>query len=98
MSQTNRFDFHKVLLLGSGALKIGEAGEFDYPGSQGLKALEEEGIETILINPNIATVQTSDGFADKIYFFPVTPSFVEKDIEKESPAGILLPFGGTTAP
>ncbi len=97
MSQTYRFDFHKVLLLGSGALKIGEAGEFDYSGSQALKALKEEGIETILINPNIATVQTSDGFADKIYFLPVTPYFVEKVIEKERPDGILLAFGGQTA-
>ena len=87
----------KVLLMGSGALKIGEAGEFDYSGSQALKALKEEGIETILINPNIATVQTSDGFADKIYFLPVTPYFVEKVIEKERPDGILLAFGGQTA-
>lgn len=87
----------KVLLLGSGALKIGEAGEFDYSGSQALKAMKEEGIETILINPNIATVQTSDGFADKIYFLPVTPYFVEKVIEKERPDGILLAFGGQTA-
>ena len=87
----------KVLLLGSGALKIGEAGEFDYSGSQALKAMKEEGIETILINPNIATVQTSDGFADHIYFLPVTPFFVEKVIEKERPDGILLAFGGQTA-
>ena len=87
----------KVLLLGSGALKIGEAGEFDYSGSQALKAMKEEGITTILINPNIATVQTSDGFADKIYFLPVTPRFVEKVIEKERPDGILLAFGGQTA-
>ncbi|MDE6489925.1 MAG: carbamoyl-phosphate synthase (glutamine-hydrolyzing) large subunit, partial [Muribaculaceae bacterium] len=87
----------KVLLLGSGALKIGEAGEFDYSGSQALKALKEEGISTILINPNIATVQTSEGFADKIYFLPVTPLFVEKVIEKERPDGILLAFGGQTA-
>jgi carbamoyl-phosphate synthase large subunit len=87
----------KVLLLGSGALKIGEAGEFDYSGSQALKALKEEGIQTILINPNIATVQTSEGFADKIYFLPVTPFFVEKVIEKERPEGILLAFGGQTA-
>lgn len=87
----------KVLLLGSGALKIGEAGEFDYSGSQALKAMKEEGIETILINPNIATVQTSDGFADKIYFLPVTSYFVEKVIEKERPDGILLAFGGQTA-
>lgn len=87
----------KVLLLGSGALKIGQAGEFDYSGSQALKALKEEGIETILINPNIATVQTSDGFADKIYFLPVTPFFVEKVIKKENPDGILLAFGGQTA-
>ncbi len=87
----------KVLLLGSGALKIGEAGEFDYSGSQALKAMKEEGIHTVLINPNIATVQTSDGFADKIYFLPVTPYFVEKVIEKERPDGILLAFGGQTA-
>mgnify|MGYP004516319349 CR=1 FL=1 len=87
----------KVLLLGSGALKIGEAGEFDYSGSQALKALKEEGIETILINPNIATVQTSEGSADQIYFLPVTPYFVEKVIEKERPDGILLSFGGQTA-
>ncbi len=87
----------KVLLLGSGALKIGEAGEFDYSGSQALKAMKEEGISTVLINPNIATVQTSDGFADKIYFLPVTPFFVEKVIEKERPDGILLAFGGQTA-
>ncbi len=87
----------KVLLLGSGALKIGEAGEFDYSGSQALKALKEEGIETILINPNIATVQTSEGVADQIYFLPVTPYFVEKVIEKERPDGVLLSFGGQTA-
>lgn len=87
----------KALLLGSGALKIGEAGEFDYSGSQALKALKEEGIETVLINPNIATVQTSEGFADKIYFLPVTPYFVRKVIEKERPDGILLAFGGQTA-
>lgn len=87
----------KVLLLGSGALKIGEAGEFDYSGSQALKALKEEGIETVLINPNIATVQTSEGVADQIYFLPVTPSFVEKVIEKERPDGVLLSFGGQTA-
>ena len=88
---------HKVLLLGSGALKIGEAGEFDYSGSQALKALKEEGIETILINPNIATVQTSEGVADRIYFLPVTPYFVEKVIQKEQPQGIMLAFGGQTA-
>ncbi len=87
----------KVLLLGSGALKIGEAGEFDYSGSQALKAMREEGIETILINPNIATVQTSEGVADKIYFLPVTPFYVEKVIQKEKPQGILLAFGGQTA-
>ncbi|MCH5176882.1 MAG: carbamoyl-phosphate synthase (glutamine-hydrolyzing) large subunit [Prevotellaceae bacterium] len=87
----------KVLVLGSGALKIGEAGEFDYSGSQALKALREEGIETILINPNIATVQTSEGVADQIYFLPVTPEFVERVIEKERPQGILLAFGGQTA-
>ena len=87
----------KVLLLGSGALKIGEAGEFDYSGSQALKALREEGIKSVLINPNIATVQTSEGVADQIYFLPVTPYFVEKVIEKECPQGILLAFGGQTA-
>lgn len=87
----------KILLLGSGALKIGEAGEFDYSGSQALKALKEEGIETILINPNIATVQTSEGIADRIYFLPVTPQFVEKIIQKEKPEGVMLSFGGQTA-
>ncbi len=87
----------KVLLLGSGALKIGEAGEFDYSGSQALKALREEGVETVLINPNIATVQTSEGVADQIYFLPVTPYFVERVIQKEKPDGILLSFGGQTA-
>ena len=87
----------KVLVLGSGALKIGQAGEFDYSGSQALKALREEGVESVLINPNIATVQTSEGVADKIYFLPVTPEFVEKVIEKERPQGVLLSFGGQTA-
>ena len=87
----------KVLLLGSGALKIGEAGEFDYSGSQALKALREEGVKTVLINPNIATVQTSEGVADEIYFLPVQPYFVEKVIAKERPDGILLSFGGQTA-
>ena len=87
----------KVLVLGSGALKIGQAGEFDYSGSQALKALKEEGIETILINPNIATVQTSEQVADKVYFLPVTAYFVEKVIQKEAPQGILLAFGGQTA-
>src|SRR5690554_6568994 len=87
----------KALILGSGVLKIGEAGEFDYSGSQALKALKEEGITTVLINPNIATVQTSEGIADTIYFLPVTPYFVEKIIEKEKPDGILLAFGGQTA-
>ena len=87
----------KVLLLGSGALKIGEAGEFDYSGSQALKALREEGVETVLINPNIATVQTSEGVADHIYYLPVQPHFVERVIQKEKPDGILLSFGGQTA-
>ena len=87
----------KVLLLGSGALKIGQAGEFDYSGAQALKALKEEGIESVLVNPNIATVQTSDGVADKVYFQPVKPDFVERIIEKERPDGILLSFGGQTA-
>ena len=90
-------EIRKVLVLGSGALKIGEAGEFDYSGSQVLKALREEGIETVLINPNIATVQTSEGVADHIYFLPVTPFFVERVIEKERPDGIMLAFGGQTA-
>ena len=87
----------KVIILGSGALKIGEAGEFDYSGSQALKALKEDGISTVLVNPNIATVQTSEGIADKVYFLPVTPEFVTKVIEKERPQGILLSFGGQTA-
>ena len=87
----------KVIILGSGALKIGEAGEFDYSGSQALKALKEEDVKTVLINPNIATVQTSEELADKIYFLPVTPYFVEKVIAKEKPDGILLSFGGQTA-
>jgi carbamoyl-phosphate synthase large subunit len=90
-------DIRKVIVLGSGALKIGEAGEFDYSGSQALKALKEEGIETVLINPNIATVQTSENIADKIYFLPVNPYFVEKVIAKEHPDGVLLAFGGQTA-
>ncbi len=87
----------KVLLLGSGALKIGQAGEFDYSGSQALKALREEGIESVLINPNIATIQTSEGVADRVYFLPITPEFVEEVIKKERPDGILLSFGGQTA-
>ncbi len=90
-------DVKKVMILGSGALKIGEAGEFDYSGSQALKALKEEGITTILINPNIATVQTSENIADKIYFLPITPFFVEEVMKKEQPDGILLAFGGQTA-
>ena len=89
--------FKKVLLLGSGAIQIGQAGEFDYSGSQAIKALKEEGIETVLINPNIATIQTSDYLADKVYFLPLTCEFVEKVIEKEKPDGILLSFGGQTA-
>ena len=93
----SKINVKKVLVLGSGALKIGQAGEFDYSGSQALKALKEEGIETILINPNIATVQTSEGVADRIYFLPVTPYFVERVIEKERPEGIMLAFGGQTA-
>ena len=97
MMNPQQSNIKKVLLLGSGALKIGEAGEFDYSGSQALKAMKEEGISTVLINPNIATVQTSEGFADKIYFLPVTPYFVERVIEKERPDGILLSFGGQTA-
>jgi carbamoyl-phosphate synthase large subunit len=88
---------NKVLILGSGALKIGEAGEFDYSGGQAIKALKEEGIATVLVNPNIATIQTSEGFADRVYFLPVTPAFVERVIAKEKPDGILLSFGGQTA-
>lgn len=97
LQDKKQHNIKKALLLGSGALKIGEAGEFDYSGSQALKALREENVETILINPNIATVQTSEGSADKIYFLPVTPYFVEKVIEKERPDAILLAFGGQTA-
>src|SRR3989344_4613575 len=87
----------KVLILGSGGLRIGQAGEFDYSGSQAIKALKEEGIQTVLINPNIATIQTSKELADKIYLLPITPEFVEKVIEKEKPDGVLLSFGGQTA-
>ena len=87
----------KVLVLGSGALKIGEAGEFDYSGSQALKALKEEGVSSILINPNIATIQTSENLADRVYLLPVNPDFVERVIEKERPDGILVGFGGQTA-
>src|ERR1044072_6897473 len=87
----------KLLLLGSGALKIGEAGEFDYSGSQGIKAFKEEGVETVLVNPNIATNQTSEALADRIYFLPVTPEFVAKVIERERPDAIALSFGGQTA-
>ena len=90
-------DVKNVLVLGSGGLKIGQAGEFDYSGSQALKALREEGVATVLINPNIATIQTSEGMADATYFLPVTPEFVERVIEKERPDGILLSFGGQTA-
>ncbi|MEM9084079.1 MAG: carbamoyl phosphate synthase large subunit, partial [Planctomycetota bacterium] len=86
-----------VLILGSSALKIGEAGEFDYSGSQAIKALKEEGVRTVLINPNIATIQTSENLADEVYFLPITPEFVEQVIEKEKPDGILLAFGGQTA-
>jgi len=90
-------DIKRVIVLGSGALKIGEAGEFDYSGSQALKALKEENVQTILINPNIATIQTSEDIADRIYFLPITPFFVEQVIIKEKPDGILLAFGGQTA-
>src|SRR5215467_12834653 len=89
--------FQKVLVLGSGALKIGEAGEFDYSGSQAIKALKDEGITTILVNPNIATIQTSDHLADEIYFLPVNAHFVTQVIEKERPDGIMIAFGGQTA-
>src|SRR5215467_11042176 len=97
MRSTMDSKIRKVLLLGSGALKIGEAGEFDYSGSQAIKALKEEGINTVLVNPNIATIQTSDYLADQIYFLPITDSFVERVIEKEEPGGIMLGFGGQTA-
>ena len=90
-------ELKKVLVLGSGALKIGQAGEFDYSGSQALKALREEGISSVLVNPNIATIQTSEGIADRVYFLPVTPYFVTEIIKKERPDGILLAFGGQTA-
>ena len=93
----SRSGIKKVIVLGSGALKIGQAGEFDYSGSQALKALREEGISTVLLNPNIATIQTSEGVADKVYFLPITPYFVEEVIKKEKPDGILLAFGGQTA-
>ena len=87
----------KIIILGSGALRIGQAGEFDYSGSQAIKALKEERIKVVLVNPNIATIQTSDSLADKIYFLPVTPYFVEGVVEREQPDGILLGFGGQTA-
>src|SRR5206468_1136700 len=87
----------KIMILGSSALKIGEAGEFDYSGSQAIKALKDSGVPCLLINPNIATIQTSDHLADKVYFLPVTPEFVEEVIRKERPDGILLSFGGQTA-
>ena len=90
-------ELKKVLVLGSGALKIGQAGEFDYSGSQALKALREEGIKSVLVNPNIATIQTSEGIADKVYFQPVNTHFVTEIIKKERPDGILLAFGGQTA-
>ena len=92
-----KLNVKKVLVLGSGALKIGQAGEFDYSGSQALKALKQEGIASILINPNIATIQTSEGIADKVYFLPIIPYFVEEVIKKEKPDGIFLAFGGQTA-
>src|SRR5512143_2676558 len=87
----------KVLILGSGAIRIGQAGEFDYSGSQAIKALKEEGIRTILVNPNIATIQTSEDLADEVYFLPVNADFVERVIAREKPDGILLAFGGQTA-
>src|SRR5437762_5884115 len=92
-----RFKGKKVLLLGSGGLRIGQAGEFDYSGSQAIKALKEEGIQTVLVNPNIATIQTSKLLADKVYFLPINALFVEKIIKKEKPDGIFLSFGGQTA-
>jgi carbamoyl-phosphate synthase large subunit len=95
--RSKHYKFKKVLLLGSGAIQIGQAGEFDYSGSQAIKALKEEGVKTILINPNIATIQTSENLADKVYFLPLQKYFVEKIIAKERPDGILLAFGGQTA-
>src|SRR5438046_7495107 len=97
MRSTMDSKIRKVLLLGSGALKIGEAGEFDYSGSQAIKALKEEGVQTVLVNPNIATIQTSKLLADKVYFLPINAFFVEKIIKKEKPDGIFLSFGGQTA-
>src|SRR3954464_15848589 len=93
----NKMHYKKILILGSGALKIGEAGEFDYSGSQAIKALKEEKIKTVLINPNIATIQTSKFLADEMYFLPVTDYFVEQVIAKEKPDGVFLSFGGQTA-
>jgi len=97
MIQKKSNKLKKVLILGSGAIRIGQAGEFDYSGSQAIKALKEEGVKTILINPNIATIQTSDYLADKVYFLPLNSDFVEQVIKKEKPEGILLGFGGQTA-
>ena len=97
MTSPKHLKLSKVLILGSGALKIGEAGEFDYSGSQAIKAMQEENVKTVLINPNIATNQTSEGLADKIYFLPVNPKFVEQVIKKEKPDALLLSFGGQTA-
>ena len=93
----SKSDIKKVIVLGSGALKIGQAGEFDYSGSQALKALKEEGISTVLLNPNIATIQTSEGVADKVYFLPITPYFVEEVIKKEQPDGICLLYTSDAA-
>ena len=94
MKQIGKKKLKKVLILGSGAIRIGQAGEFDYSGSQSIKALKEEGIKTVLINPNIATIQTSDYLADKVYFLPIDAHFVERVVEKEKPDGVLLGFGG----
>ena len=97
MINSKKLKVKKALLLGSGAIRIGQAGEFDYSGSQAIKALKEEGVKTVLVNPNIATIQTSDYLADKVYFLPLDADFVEKVIIKEKPDGILLGFGGQTA-
>jgi carbamoyl-phosphate synthase large subunit len=97
MSGTALHQYKKILVLGSGGLKIGQAGEFDYSGSQALKVLREEGIASVLINPNIATIQTSEGMADATYFLPITPEYVRQVIDKERPDGIFLSFGGQTA-
>src|SRR5581483_7169999 len=97
MKKTNRFQGKKILILGSGGLRIGQAGEFDYSGTQAIKAIQEEKIQSVLVNPNIATLQTDDELADEVYLVPLNPDIVTKIIQKEKPDGILLSFGGQTA-